>query len=97
MAERPQDYEGAVIRNLDDLLVHMRSTGGPAPRVQAGYWPTFCLTWETDQTTNFQIEVFEDRYEIYRFFDRRTDIWHEPHRPGAALSDQLISELPTTA
>jgi hypothetical protein len=64
-AQRPKEYGPTVRQNLDDLLLHIRSTNRPAPTVSPGYWPTFCLTWEAEGARNLQIEVFDDRYEVY--------------------------------
>ena len=97
IAERPEGYAAMVIQNLDDLLRYLRSTNRPAPAVSPGYWPTFCLTWAVEEARNLEIEVFEDRYEIYRFFDGNTDIRHEPHMPGDELSVGFEAELPRTA
>ena len=96
IAERSDAYTPMVIQNLDDLLRYLRSTNRPAPAVSAGYWPTFCLTWAGEQARNLEIEVFEDRYEIYRFFDGKTDIQYEPHMPGDELSVAFEAELPRT-
>jgi hypothetical protein len=95
--ERPAEYAPAVRQCLEDLLLLLRSTNRPAPSVSPGYWPTFCLTWKTEEARNLQIEVFEDRYEVYRFFDGKTDIWYEPHLGGEGLSDAFIAELPQAA
>jgi len=97
IAERPDEYGPTVVQNLNDLLRHIQSTNRPAPAVSPGYWPTFCLTWEVEEASNLQIEVFEDRYEIYRFFDGKTDVWYEPHMPGDKLSEAFEAELPRSA
>ena len=97
VGERPQEYEPAIRQNLDELLLVIRSTNRPAPAVSSGYWATFCLTWEIEEARNLQIEVFDDRYEIYRFFDGKTDIWSELHVPGEPLSAAFTSELPKPA
>ncbi|MBL0968378.1 MAG: hypothetical protein IBJ02_04640 [Brevundimonas sp.] len=94
VAARPDEYEVSVVRNLDDLLAHIQKSNRPAPSISAGYWPTFLVEWEAEELKNLQIEVFEDRYEVSRFFDGRTDIWYEPHAHGDTFSDQLIAELP---
>ena len=46
---------------------------------------------------NFEIEVFEDRLEVYRFFDQRSEIWYEYHQPGAAFTPRLLAELAALA
>lgn len=94
VAARPQEYGTTVRQNLADLLRHIRETNRPAPSVSPGYWPTFQLTWPAAEAPNLEMEVFEDRFEVYRFFDGRTDIWYEPHAPGDQLSPAFEAELP---
>lgn len=97
VGDRPEEYTPAVRRGLDDLLLLVRSSNRPAPTVSPGYWPTFCLTWDAEDARNLEIEVFEDRYEVYRFFDGKTDIWYEPHPGEGGLSNAFIAELPPAA
>ncbi len=94
VAARPDEYAPSVVRTLDDLLAYVERTDRPAPSVLPGYWPTFLVEWEAQEASNLQIEVFDDRYEVSRFFDGRTDIWYEPHAPGSSFSDAFIAELP---
>ncbi|TFW12050.1 hypothetical protein EGY25_08330 [Brevundimonas intermedia] len=94
VAARPDEYTPAIVGNLEDLLAHIQNSSRPAPSVMPGYWPTFLLEWETEEAKNLQIEVFDDRYEVSRFFDGRTDVWYEPHTYGDTFSDQFIAELP---
>lgn len=96
VAARPDEYAPSVVRNMDDLLAHIQSTNRPAPSILPGYWPTFLVEWEAEESRNLQIEVFDDRYEVSRFFDGRTDIWYEPHTHGGSFSDAFIAELPNT-
>jgi hypothetical protein len=61
--------------------------------VAKGYWSTISLSWP-----KFEIEVFEDRLEVYHFKDDgRTDIWYEMRKPGGAVSEKFPDELPTLA
>lgn len=94
VAARPDEYAASVVRNLDDLLAHVQKSNRPAPSILPGYWPTFLVEWDAEEAKNLQIEVFDDRYEVSRFFDGRTDIWYEPHSDGDTFSDQFIAELP---
>jgi hypothetical protein len=94
VAARPDEYAASVVRNLDDLLAHIQQSNRPAPSIVPGYWPTFLVEWEAEEAKNLQIEVFDDRYEVSRFFDGRTAIWYESHAPGDTFSDQFIAELP---
>jgi hypothetical protein len=56
--------------------------------VDLGYWPTVCLSWNI-RPAPIQIEVFEDRYEFYRFFDGHTEIKEIPHAAGAPFPPTL--------
>ena len=95
IAGRPSEYDAVTIRNLDDLLALVRSAGGPAPQVGPGYWPTFSVGWENaPEAENLEIEVFGDRYEVYRFHDGRTDIGHYERAPGEPIPEAVVSELP---
>jgi hypothetical protein len=86
-AQKPFDRD--TIANAQDLLQTCR-VGAPLPdSVGKGYWSTIVLSWP-----GFEIEVFDDRLEIYRFNeDRSTDIWYEEHRPQSAFSEKFLSEL----
>ena len=94
IGERPEEYDAATRQNLAELIHLVRSTGRPVPLLSPGYWPTFCITWEIEGSKNLEIEVFDDRYEVYRFFDGKTDIWYEHHKPGEAVSSEFLCELP---
>jgi hypothetical protein len=57
--------------------------------VKKGYWPTVVLWWE-----GFELEVFEDRVEVYRFrSDGGTDIWYEEHSPTRPFTPRFLEEL----
>jgi len=94
VAERPSEYDEPTRQNLAELFQLIQATRRPAPLLSPGYWPTFCIEWDVEGSNNLQIEVFADRYEVYRFFDGRTDIWYEHHEPGEPLSSAFLSELP---
>lgn len=94
IAERPTEYDSVTRENLADLLRLIKETRRPAPYLEPGYWPTFCIGWEVEGAENLSIEVFDDRYEVCRCFDGRTDIRYEHHRPGEPFSAALLSELP---
>ena len=91
---RPEAYDSAIRQNLAELLDLLRATNRPAPAISPGYWPTFCVTWDLEGSKNLEIEVFDDHYEVYRFFDGKTDIWYEQHGPGGPVSPAFLGELP---
>jgi hypothetical protein len=74
--------------NLNDLLSVCRDKSPFPIGVGKGYWSTIVLWWN-----NFEIEVFEDRLEVYRFSDRGTDIWYEEHIPGGTFTARFLAEL----
>jgi hypothetical protein len=63
------------------------------PKITKGYWETIILSWDI-QPKGFEVEVFGDRLELYRFDDRRTDIKNVAHRAGEAFPTTLLAELP---
>lgn len=66
----------------------------PVPdEVGKGYWSTIIIDWPT-APRGFQVEIFEDRVETYRFYDGRTDIRHFAHAPGEPFPPDLLAELP---
>ena len=89
------EYDDPTRKNLTTLLDFIRSSGRPPPRVDAGYWPTFNLSWDNaPEAENLIVEVFGDRYEIYRIYDGRTDIRHYDHVGEGALPAEVVKELP---
>lgn len=76
-------------------MMLLRRSGRPAPSIEPGYLPTFVITWDEPEASNLQMEVFDDRVEVSRYFDGRTDIWYEPHAPGESFSEAFIRELPS--
>jgi hypothetical protein len=92
--QRSTEYDAHTIMNAYEFLDLLRRQNAPVPEIGPGYWPTFSITWDTSGAENLEIEVFKDRLEVYRFFDGRTDIWNEPHLPGARFSPKLLAELP---
>jgi hypothetical protein len=91
---RPEEYDPAIRQNLAELLDLLKATNRPAPDISLGYWPTFRITWDLEGSKNLEIEVFDDRYEVYRFFDGKTDIWYEHRGPGDPISPAFLAELP---
>jgi len=92
--ERKSDYDPATIANVRDLVATLRSTGRPTPRIGAGYWRTFRVTWTVPGAANLEIEVFEDRLEVYRFFEGRTAILYEAHAAGQSFTPAFLAALP---
>jgi hypothetical protein len=87
--EEPFDHD--TIANVRALARLVRETS-PIPHITKGYWSTMCFSWDT--TPPIEIEVFGNRFEIYRFYDRRTDISELKHIPGHQLPAELAANLP---
>jgi hypothetical protein len=88
IAGSPDPFHRDTILNAHDVLMVCRNACPVPLRVSKGYWSTVSLSW-----SNFEIEIFEDRVEVYHFFDKKTDIWYEDHRPGEAFTPRFLSEL----
>jgi hypothetical protein len=86
---RTDDPVGAAtMANASDLLVACRGRVRTPDEVGTGYLATIWLEWD-----GLQVEVFDDHYEIYRLKEGETNIRHESHNPGTAVSSRLIDEL----
>jgi hypothetical protein len=88
ITECPDPFDLNTIANMRDLLAICQNERPVPVGVSKGYWSTVSLCWG-----EFEIEVFEDRFEVYRFPDQRIDIWYEEHKPGEAFSPRFIAEL----
>jgi hypothetical protein len=88
VAESGKPFDPATIAHINDFLAHVRGRC-PIPEVAKGYWSTICFSWEGI----FDIEIFSDRFEIYRFFDRRIDIRHFAHVAGEPFPPEVMAEL----
>jgi hypothetical protein len=60
-----------------------------ASEIGMGYWPTIRVIWSLPSHP-IEIEIFEDRYELYRFADGTTEIMHVP-----AMQDCIPDQLKT--
>ncbi len=87
-AEEPFDAD--IVANAREFVRFAREHCS-VPEVGRGYLPTVRFSWSMP---SLEIEVFADRFEIYRFHDRRTDITEVRHAPGNPLPSELTSDLP---
>jgi hypothetical protein len=83
-----ETFDPATLANVRDLLLHCNAYSQLPSGVGKGYWSTIRLWW-----SNFEIEIFHDRFELYRFEDQETKIWYSDHVPGAPLSSSLMDDL----
>jgi hypothetical protein len=88
--EKP--FDSNTIANVREFVSFAREHC-PVPEVGKGYWSTICFSWET--TPPLEIEVFGNRYEVYQFYDRRTDIREVKHIPGSPFPPELAAALPS--
>ena len=91
-ANEAEHFDPRTIANAGDLLEVCSSQIEPPLSIEKGYWATVSLSWE-----HSELEVFEDRIEVYRFEDHNTEIWYEEHRPGGPFTARFLSELMTLA
>jgi hypothetical protein len=88
VSDAQQQFDPNTIANARDLVEICRTTTPIPNSVAKGYWNTISLSWP-----KFEIEVFEDRLEVYHFNDRSTDIWYETHEPSGPFSEKFLDEL----
>jgi hypothetical protein len=79
--------------NAWDLVTQIRSDHMPPTEVGRGYRPTICMSWNEVSPKGFQIEVHEDKYEFYRFFEGRTEIAELHHRAGDDFPPETLEKL----
>ena len=94
IAENAATFTSATISQVRNFVPIIRSRCS-VPGVAKGYWGRSLRVFWTTVVPSLEIEIFGDRFEIYRFRDRHTDIRHIEHVPGEPLPAGLIAELPT--
>lgn len=74
--ENPSLFDSATIRNVHDFL-RRASRSCPLPDGTCkGYWNTIRILWK-----NAEVEIFDDRYELYLFAQGKADISYFDHQP----------------
>jgi hypothetical protein len=69
--DSPEPFAPATISNVRDLLRAIPKTCSIPDGTGRGYWSTIRIWWK-----EIEIEVFDDRYELYRFGKSKTGIEH---------------------
>ena len=87
--ESPERFDPNTIANLHDLVSLARERCPPPKALAKGYWSTFIVAWD-----KVELEVFEDRIEVYPHSDGAMDIRYEAHSPRSTFSAEFIAELP---
>jgi hypothetical protein len=85
----PTPFNRETVENARNLANACRERSSTPNGVARGYWTTILIWWG-----QVEVEVFEDRYELYRFKPGQTDIQHFDHVPGATVPVQLLDQLP---
>jgi hypothetical protein len=85
----PEPFAPATILNSEEFVRECRLRC-PAPEgVAKGYWSTIRIWWK-----GMEVEVFDDRYELYRFTQGDTRIACFEHAPGREIPLELVDQLP---
>ena len=77
------------IDNTHDLLTRCREQCAPPSHVGKGYWETVSLSWP-----EWEVEVFPDRFELYRFKEKDMNISEYFCETGEPALQALIEQLP---
>lgn len=85
---RPDLFAPAIVANVQELVAACHSRCSVPSGVGKGYWDTVSISW-----AGVEIEVFEDRYELYRFGQGDTKIEYFDHVPGTEVPLSLLSQL----
>ncbi|WP_428029337.1 hypothetical protein [Ancylobacter sp.] len=88
VAEAAEPFDSQTVSNGRELIAYLRARFTPPDVFNKGYWSTFSLSWD-----NFEIEVFDERLETYRFFEGATDILHFARKPGEPFPREFLAEL----
>src|SRR5271170_4003222 len=83
-----EHFEPSTIANVIDVLSACERRTKLLLGLKKGYWPTVVLWWN-----KFELEVFADRADAYRFNDQDTEIWYEEHAPGESFKPRFLAEL----
>ena len=85
----PEPFAPATIANVHDFVAACRIQCPTPDGIAKGYWSTVQFSWK-----NLEVEIFDDRYELYLFTEGRTAIEYFNHTPGTELPPDLMVKLP---
>ena len=83
-----EPFDSRTVANARDLVSVCQSRYRVAQDVRKGYWSTIILSW-----SGLEIEVFEDRFELYRFQSQKIDITYFERLPGTPVPIELLDAL----
>ncbi|UWZ83879.1 hypothetical protein [Occallatibacter riparius] len=89
VAASSDPFDLATVRNAEYLFTACRDRIQAPVEVEKGYWSTICVWWE-----GIEVEVFDDRYELYVFRDRATDIEYFAMSSEEPVPEKLVERLP---
>jgi hypothetical protein len=87
---RELDFSLETVGNASEFVAFALGCLTPPVSVGLGYRPTFIMDWGK---RSIQIEISDDRYEFYQFFDGSADIREFPHRIGEPFPQDLAVHL----
>jgi hypothetical protein len=87
-----EPLDANIIGNVRDLMGLLQGRYR-IPAIGKGYGNTICLDWPTTTAGPLQIEVFDDRLEVYHF-EPAFDVWYELHQPGQPFTSTFVAALP---
>lgn len=93
VAEHNEEFTPQTLGNVRDFIAFVRERYAVADDFGPGYRAAVRLCWSNAKPAPVEIEVFEDHYEFYQFFEGRTDIQHFSHSGGDVIPRQLIDVL----
>ena len=103
ISSQAEVFDPNTIANARDVVSVCESLTRLPAGVGKGYLTTVCLWWKGNFELDclcwdgFELEVFEDRVEVYAFRDKATYIRHEEHTPGGSLTPRFLDELAALA
>jgi hypothetical protein len=93
VAASDEPFSPETLAQVSDFLKFIRGCC-PVPEVGKGYWSTVRFMWDRNWPGPDEVEVFGDHIEIYRFFDRRSEIRHVDHIPGQPFPPDFLTSRP---
>lgn len=88
VAESPDPFNPETTQNMQDFISAMPPSCPLPAAVEKGYWSTVRILWETAE-----IEVFDDRYELYRFGQGQMAIEYFQRAPDSSVPGSLVARL----
>lgn len=88
-ADQNAAFDQATVLNGREFLALASMRASIPATIRKGYWSTFSFQWEA-----FEVEVFGDHVEAYRFDRPGVDVTHFDRAPGEPFPDALLAMLP---